>query len=148
RNLVVDGKVSSEAFFRAFEAGSVILEEKVAGAELTVSQSFVRLQNVMIDAARRFDDGSDASRRLAEALDDLANYIRNVDFGPVTHSLLDFIDQVGWGIGKLGEFKQAIYDAARAFSEWTGGAAIGDALRDAGLPMVRGDTAGRAEQEI
>lgn len=148
RQLVVDGAVSSEAFFRAFEAGSVILEQKVASAELTVSQGFVRLQNVLIDAAGRFDDGSDASRRLAEALDDLADYIQNVDFSPATNSLLDFIDQVGWGIGKLGEFRQAIYDAARAFSEWTGGAAIGDALRDAGLPMVRGDTSGRAQQAI
>src|SRR5690606_18702903 len=46
RQLVVDGKVSSEAFFRAFEAGSVILEDKVANAELTVSQGFVRFQNV------------------------------------------------------------------------------------------------------
>src|SRR5690606_20908140 len=45
RQLVVDGKVSSEAFFRAFEAGSVILQDKVANAELTVSQGFVRLMN-------------------------------------------------------------------------------------------------------
>lgn len=69
RKLVVDGKVSSEAFFRAFEAGSVVLREKVAGAELTVSQAFVRLQNVLIDVATRFDDQTDASGILANSIE-------------------------------------------------------------------------------
>src|SRR5690606_4052840 len=126
RQLVVDGAVSSEAFFRAFEAGSVILEQKVAGAELTVSQGFVRLQNVLIDAAGRFDDGSDASRRLAEALDDLADYIETFDFGPFINGILDFIDNVQWGVDKLAAFRDAVYSVARAISEFTGGAAIGD----------------------
>jgi tape measure domain-containing protein len=58
RKLVVDGKVSSEAFFRAFEAGSAVLQDKVANAEITVSQQFVRLQNVLIDVAGKFDDAN------------------------------------------------------------------------------------------
>lgn len=128
RNLMLEGRVSSEAFFRAFEAGSVILDEKVAAAEFTVSQSFIRLQNVLIDAAGRFDDGSDASRRLAGALDDLATYIENVDFSGATNTLIDFIEQVGWGVGKLTEFRDAIYGVAKAISEWTGGNAIGQWL--------------------
>ena len=148
RALVVDGKVSSEAFFRAFEAGSVILEEKVAGAELTVSQSFVRLQNVLIDAAGRFDDGSDASARLASALDDLASAIETFDFGPFINGILDFIDNVAWGIDRLVAFRDALYGVARAISEFTGGAAIGDALKNAGVPVTRADPAGRAQQAI
>lgn len=143
RQLVVDGKISSEAFFRAFEAGSVILEEKVAGAELTVSQAFVRLQNVLIDAAGRFDDGSDASRRLADALAALATAIENVDFGPFINGVLDIIEHVGAGINTLIAFRDAVYDVARAFSEFTGGAAIGDALG-----LTRGDTEGRAQNAI
>lgn len=66
RQLVVDGKLSSEAFFHAFEAGAWTLEEKVAGAELTVSQAFVRLQNVLIDTAGKLDDATGASSALAE----------------------------------------------------------------------------------
>lgn len=77
RQLVVDGKVSSEAFFRAFEAGSVILEQKVAGAELTVSQQFTRLQNVLIDTAGKFDDATGASRALGGVLETIADYIES-----------------------------------------------------------------------
>jgi len=77
RQLVVDGKVSSEAFFRAFEAGSVILEQKVAGAELTVSQQFTRLQNVLIDTAGKFDDATGASRALGGVLEAIADYIES-----------------------------------------------------------------------
>lgn len=73
RQLVVDGKISSEAFFRAFEAGSSILTDKVANAELTVSQGFVRLQNVLIDTAGKFDDATGASGILAAGLDELAS---------------------------------------------------------------------------
>lgn len=148
RALVVDGKVSSEAFFRAFEAGSVILEEKVAGAELTVSKSFVRLQNVLIDAAGRFDDGSQASARLAGALDGLASAVESFDFGPLINGVLDFVDNVSWAVDKVTAFRDAIYDVARSISEFTGGAALGDMLRDAGLPMVRADTAGREQDAI
>lgn len=78
RSLVVDGKVSSEAFFRAFEAGSVILEEKVAGAELTVSQQFVRLTNVLIKTAGQFDSATGTSEALGKALGVLADAIENV----------------------------------------------------------------------
>lgn len=78
RQLVVDGKVSSEAFFRAFEAGAATLQEKVASAELTVSQGFVRLQNVLIDAARRFDDVTEVSRGTVELLDRLAGVVNGL----------------------------------------------------------------------
>lgn len=67
--LVKDGKVSSEAFFRAFEAGAVILEDKVGGSQLTVSQGLTRLQNILIDTAREFDNNSDAASLLAQMID-------------------------------------------------------------------------------
>jgi len=69
RTLVVDGKVSSEAFFRAFGAGATTLEDKVAGAETTLSGQFVRLQNVLIDTATRFDDQTDATRALGNIIE-------------------------------------------------------------------------------
>lgn len=89
RQLVVDGKVSSEAFFRAFEAGAYTLKEKVANAEVTVSQQFVRLQNVLIDVAREMNEGTSASRVLGEGVENLAFVVREMaDFvqfaiGPV-----------------------------------------------------------------
>lgn len=78
RTLVIQGKVSSEAFFRAFEAGSGILEEKVASAELTVSQGFVQLQNTLIDAAGRMNDASGAGKTLAGVMGAIAEGIASV----------------------------------------------------------------------
>lgn len=81
RQLVVDGKVSSEAFFRAFEAGAYTLENKVAGAELTVSQQFVRLQNVLIDVAREMNEGTGASKLLGDGVANLAEIVRDMGDG-------------------------------------------------------------------
>lgn len=89
RALVVDGKVSSEAFFRAFEAGSVTLRDKVAGAETTVSSSFVRLQNVLIDAAGQFNETSHAGQRFASFLDTLGTSITNLVNSPAFDSALN-----------------------------------------------------------
>ncbi len=86
--LVKDGKVSSKAFFDAFEAGSGTLQDKVAGAEVTVSSSFVRLQNVLIDAAGRFNDTSNAGQRFAGFLDTLGTSITNLANSPAFDSAL------------------------------------------------------------
>jgi tape measure domain-containing protein len=104
RGLVIDGKVSSEAFFRAFEAGSVVLREKVAGSELTVSQGFVRLQNVLIDAAGKFDTATNASARFAGFLQDVANKIegagRAADANaPAINRFLDWFLTAGDDLG-------------------------------------------------
>ncbi|MCB1512935.1 MAG: tape measure protein, partial [Hyphomicrobiaceae bacterium] len=76
RQLVVDGKVSSEAFFRAFEAGSVILQDKVAGATLTVDQGLTNVQNALVNAVRKFDDATGASKTMADSLTKAADAIR------------------------------------------------------------------------
>lgn len=79
RALVVDGKVSSEAFFRAFEAGASILEEKVANAEMTISQGFVRLMNVLVDLAGKFDDATGTSVSFANVLDQVATSLSKLE---------------------------------------------------------------------
>lgn len=90
RQLVVDGKLSSEAFFRAIEAGSYVLDERLAGAESTVSQSFVRLQNVLVDTAMKFNEGTQASKLLSDGIDNLSFIIGsmgafvNQAIGPLT----------------------------------------------------------------
>ncbi len=75
RQLVVDGKVSSEAFFKAFEAGAVTLESKVAGSTLTTAQEFVRLQNVLVDTAGKLDTITNASGVVGGALERMADII-------------------------------------------------------------------------
>lgn len=89
RSLVVDGKISSQAFFDAFQAGSVTLEDKVASAETTVSASFVRLQNVLIDAAGRFNETSSAGQRFASFLDTLGAKVTDFVNSPAFDSALN-----------------------------------------------------------
>lgn len=108
RQLVIDGKVSSEAFFRAFEAGSVILNEKVADAELTISQQFIRLQNVLIDTAGKFSEATGAGDLMGAAIARLADDID--DFG-------DFLDEHGESVRS---FFQAIADGLDAIDRHGG----------------------------
>lgn len=98
RSLVLDGKVSSAAFFRAFEAGAGTLEAKVAGAELTVSQALIRLQNVLIDVAGKMDLATGASGKLAGFLsNDLTNALKEIGGifeGASTGPIAGFVDMV------------------------------------------------------
>lgn len=124
RGLIVDGKVSSEAFFRAFEAGSVILEDKVAGAELTVSQGFIRLQNVLIDTAGKFNDSTNVSAELVGGLNDVGEAVQ--EFAAWLN------DQGIPALRGLNEWAQTVEgsfeDLGRAISRATGGDKIGEAI--------------------
>jgi len=117
RTLIINGEVSSQAFFRAFEAGADILEGQVANAEQTVSQGFVRLQNVLTDTAGKLNEGSGASERLAGVLESLSDTIASTDFSPVINGILDIgnaavsvigtITQLASEIGRLSGIQQA-----------------------------------------
>jgi len=115
RALVIDGKVSSEAFFRAFEAGAVTLQTKVAGAETTVSQGFVRLTNVLIKVAGEFNQATGISNGTANALLNLAEAIE---------SLGDFMvaaanGPVGRFIGRLGELNEIAKSALTTLARFS-----------------------------
>ena len=90
RQLVVDGEVSSSAFFRAFEAGSVILEQRVADAESTVSQQFIRLQNVLQDTAGKFNDMTGTGDAVGSAMEELAGIIEGLGNAMVAVADSDF----------------------------------------------------------
>lgn len=79
RQLVVDGEISSEAFFRAFEAGSVILEQKVAGATLTLAQAFTNFNTAIVDTVREFNEATGASESFAGGIDNVARALADVD---------------------------------------------------------------------
>ncbi|TCT12671.1 tape measure domain-containing protein [Tepidamorphus gemmatus] len=66
RSLVVDGKVSSEAFFRAFLAGMGDLEAKAATTAQTSSQAFSIFANAFARLIGEIDDTTKASARFAE----------------------------------------------------------------------------------
>lgn len=79
RSLVVDGKISSEAFFRAFEAGAPILEQKAAKATFTLDQATSNLYTSLIDVAYEFNNSTGAGRNFAGGINNVANAISDLD---------------------------------------------------------------------
>lgn len=121
RQLVIDGKLPSKAFFDAFLAGAPMLEKMVANAEVTVSQHLIRLRNVLIDAAGDFDKGSGAAEAFGKMLSDVADIISQTDFSKMGEEIAKYI---GW-----------VNDARIAVMSWlqAHGAAVG---RDLGLDAI------------
>jgi len=113
RQLVVDGRVSSETFFRAFEAGSVTLKDKISEAGLTVEQGFIKIRNSLTAAAGRFDEATDASGRIATALGDLAGIVDEVDFGNLVDEINNVVSYLDRGSNAANRFALRINDAIR-----------------------------------
>jgi len=115
RALVVDGKVSSEAFFRAFEAGSSMLEDKVAGSLLTTGQATTKLENALTKAAGEFNSATGASERFAEGLGYVADAIANFD-------MTGFIEEIKRGGNALDQFFENLgnADIFKRFNDFTG----------------------------
>lgn len=90
RAAVVDGKVSSEEFFRAFLNGSQTLEERASKAALTTAQGFTALQNALTRYIGESDQALGASALLGSAIGKVAD---NID------TLIPALAVVGTGLG-------------------------------------------------
>lgn len=78
KTLVNDGQVSSEAFFRAFLAGSAELEAQAAKASLTIGNSFTVLNNALGVYIGQADDSLSATERLSSAIISLSENLDTV----------------------------------------------------------------------
>jgi tape measure domain-containing protein len=139
RTLVISGKVSSAAFFAGFEAGASILQDRVAGAAFTVGQAFGNLNTVLIDIATKFNEGTDASQKLADLLNGpLTNAIQEIGelFSKVSNG------PIGQFVGMINNAVDNLLRASEAFGKATGLSKIGEAagakpyseITDAGKP--------------
>ncbi len=79
RKLVTDGKVSSTAFFRAFEVGSVELRQQAETTQSTVGQAFTRLGNSVVSVVGEFDRASGASSHFADMVGEVADGVDGFD---------------------------------------------------------------------
>jgi tape measure domain-containing protein len=113
KQLVVDGKVSSRAFFDGFAAGADTLAAKAANASMTTSQGFTVLTNSLIRAAERFDTSTEASKRFGDALHTLSLYVDQLNFD----SMLAGLDAVA---GRLNSMIVTIQNWGAAFGQATG----------------------------
>lgn len=111
--LVKDGKVSSEAFFRAGLAGYSTLEQAASQSSSTIENGFTKVANAIVRAAGRFNEASETSGDLNSALETLAATIDALDF----QNLLTQLGNVGAALdGILGK----VQTAGTAFGEMTG----------------------------
>ncbi len=79
RQLVTEGKISSEEFFRAILEGGEQIDEQFARSETTISQAFTQINNSLINFVGQLSEASGAGEGLAsilvavsENIDDLA----------------------------------------------------------------------------
>jgi len=68
RNMVVDGEITSKAFFEAILKGGVELEDQFANTEVTVGQALTTVQNSFLRLVGTAAEASGASQLLAESL--------------------------------------------------------------------------------
>ncbi|MFC3207205.1 tape measure protein [Aquamicrobium soli] len=123
--LVKSGQVSSKAFFDGIAAGASVIDQRLAGAEQTVSGAFVRLQNVLIDTATRINDSTDASEILAnflngpltKAIQEIGSVFAGVGDGPIAGF-------IGW----INKAVDATVQAAADIGQATGLAKVGESF--------------------
>lgn len=104
RTIMLDGGLSSRALFDGIAAGSELMEQKVSGAESTITQRLTRLNNVLIDAAKEFNDASSASEGFGGVIDGVADSIAALDFQNIITQVDRVIAAMNTGIAAVQNF--------------------------------------------
>ncbi len=109
RQIMLDGNLSSKAFFDGINAGAPVLEQKVANAVLTVDQRLENLRTALTNATREFNNSSNAANTFGSAIDNMANFVNSVD-----------MDGLASDIGAIIALLNNGAVAAQGFAEWIG----------------------------
>lgn len=97
RQIMLDGKLSSKAFFDGINAGAPVLEQKVEGAVLTVDQRLENLRTALTNAVRKFNDSTQAANTFGGAIDNMANFVNSVDMDGLASDIQYIIDKLNTG---------------------------------------------------
>lgn len=128
RQIMLDGNLSSKAFFDGINAGAPVLEQKVAGAVLTLDQRLENLRTALTNATRDFNRSSNAANTFGSAIDNMASFINSVD-----------MDGLASDIGAIIKLLNEGATAAQGFAEWIG--------RISGLQNVGGGIIGALDSD-
>lgn len=79
RQIMLDGSLSSKAFFDGINAGAPVLEQKVASAVLTIDQRLENLRTALTNAAREFNASTHAANTFGNAIDNVTAFVNSVD---------------------------------------------------------------------
>lgn len=136
KTLVNDGKVSSQAFFRAFLAGMPQLAEQAAKAEGTVSQATDRTKNAFVILVGELDKTVGASANASTALNGVAGAIEGMP---------TYIASATAGLAQLQAWLNTVGNNPiwRRLGELTGGDFSAEGLRKAGVTPMGGGLGNR-----
>lgn len=101
RQMMLAGELTSKDLFDGLERGSVILDQKLKGSVLTISQALVKLQNSLQDAVGKFDSVFGLSSKFVEVIGTMATTIE--DLGKIFKYVAD--SEIGGFISKLVELQ-------------------------------------------
>ncbi|NTD96115.1 tape measure protein [Agrobacterium tumefaciens] len=121
RNIMLEGKLSSKALFDGLNAGAPVLEQKVAGAVLTVDHRLENLRTALTNAVRKFNDSTRAANTFGGAIDNMANFVNSVDMDGLASDIQYVIDKLNTGADAAQNF-------ARRFGEALGLNKLGQGL--------------------
>ena len=99
RAIMLDGKLSSKAFFDGINAGAPVLEQKVAGAVLTADQRLENLRTALTNSVRRFNESTQAANTFGGAIDNMATFVNSVDMDGLASDIQYIIDKLNTGAG-------------------------------------------------
>jgi tape measure domain-containing protein len=130
RQIMLDGKLSSKAFFDGFQAGAPVLEQKVAGAVYTIDQRLGNLKTALINAAREFNQSAKAGETFGSEIDRVSQFVNGLNFD----SLITSIQSVTGSLSKAVGMTNTLYEA---MGNLAGLSSVGEGLVD----MLPGDGA-------
>ncbi|WHA40581.1 tape measure protein [Agrobacterium larrymoorei] len=104
RNIMLEGKLSSKALFDGLNAGAPVLEQKVAGAVLTVDQRLENLRTALTNAVRKFNDSTQAANTFGGAIDNMATFVNSVDMDGLAADIQYIIDKLNKGANAANNF--------------------------------------------
>ena len=133
RQLVIDGKLSNEAFFRGIEIGAGEITKNLDGTSKTVAQSMTNLYNSMVKAVGRFNESTEATNTFGQALEELSSTIDNIDMDNLVTNVNNVISVLKDGAEWFIKFRETASNFGAELGKTLGTDKVGNWLGDAGF---------------
>lgn len=133
RQLVIDGKLSNEAFFRGIEIGAGEITKNLDGTSKTVAQSMTNLYNSMVKAVGRFNESTEATNTFGQALEELSSTIDNIDMDNLVTNVNNVVCALKDGVEWCVKFRETASNFGTELGKTLGTDKVGNWLGDAGF---------------
>lgn len=133
RQLVIDGKLSNEAFFRGIEIGAGEITKNLDGTSKTVAQSMTNLYNSMVKAVGRFNESTEATNTFGQALEELSSTIDNIDMDNLVTNVNNVVGALKDGVEWCVKFRETASNFGAELGKTLGTDKVGNWLGDAGF---------------